>query len=425
MKRRIVLGSVAALVAGLALMTSIGGTSAQEGPAVPLASGLSTTGSTIGPDGALYVPLPGTGGDEELTLDPDIAAEVGADKAYVGLTGSVVRIDPATGAQTTYADEIPSIAIGQAGPGEGTGATDVTFMGDTLYVLTTGSADVLGKPEYPNAIYELQSDGSWDLFANISEYNLDNPADFPDAIPGGNPFAIETRGTGFVVADGNANRLLLVSSTGDISLIAQFDNVVPTGLEVPDDTGPVWNTWFSPEPHTADASFLQEVAVPGGAVTTVADGWAMMIDVEQTDDGAVYVLQFAGESSDPDAEPPPGTLLRLADDGTLQPVVAGLPVATSLSFSGDTAFITSLTGQVWRVDNVNDLPVIAPVEPTPVPPTPAPPAPTPTAGGVITAPDTGTGPAGEAGGLNGWLVAMVAAGAALALAGTAVARSRR
>jgi hypothetical protein len=417
--------SAAALVAGIAMIAAMLGASAQEGPSsgTSIASGLFSTGSAIGPDGALYVPLAGTGGDEEIELAPEVAEVAGADVAYFGLTGSVVRLDPDTGAQTTYAGEIPSIAFGE--PGEGTGATDVTFNGDTLYVLVTGSMDVLGKEEYPNGVYELQGDGTWDLFANISEFNLDNVPDFADLIPGGNPFAIEARGTGFVVADGNTNRLMSISGGGSVSLLAQFENIVPTGLEVPSDSGPVWNTWFSPAPPGTATSTTKLLSAVCGAVTTVAGGFAQMIDIEQTDDGAVYVLQFADASDDPDAPPPPGRLLRLGDDGTLTPVVEGLMLATSLSFSGDTAFITSLTGEVYRIENVNDIPAIVP-EPTPAPSTPIPPAPapTPTVGGVITAPDTGHGPAAGESATSTLLAVALTAGVALLVGGTAL-RARR
>ena len=151
-----------------------------------LAQAEPSTGGTIGPDGALYIAQAGTGGDEAITLTPEQAEATGADTAYFGLTGSVARVDSATGAVTTYADGLPSIAFGE--PGEGSGAADVAFNGTTLYALTTGSADAVGKTEYPNGIYELQGDGTWEIFADLSGFNNDNPVSFPDAVPGGNPF---------------------------------------------------------------------------------------------------------------------------------------------------------------------------------------------------------------------------------------------
>src|SRR2546423_2225592 len=62
-------------------------------------------GSTIGPDGALYV------------------TETAA--------GRITRVDPQTGATTTYADGLPKSIIGVGG------GMDIAFLGNTAYVLVT------------------------------------------------------------------------------------------------------------------------------------------------------------------------------------------------------------------------------------------------------------------------------------------------
>src|SRR5687767_14542158 len=63
------------------------------------------SGSTVGPDGALYV--------------------------TEGLAGRVSRVDPRTGAVTTYATGLPERVIDVGG------AMDVAFLGRTAYVLVT------------------------------------------------------------------------------------------------------------------------------------------------------------------------------------------------------------------------------------------------------------------------------------------------
>ena len=219
----------------------------------------------------------------------------------------------------------------------------------------------------------------------MSTFNDENPVDFPDAAPGGNPFAIEVRGSGFVVSDGNYNRLLSITTSGGITLLAEFDNVVPTGLAT-SASGPVLNTWFSPAPHNPEDSFVQQIGVPTGAITTRAGGYAQMIDVEFGPGGNTYVLQFGDQSFDENAPPPPGRLLLL-QGGELLPVVEGLLLATSVSFVGDTAYVTSLTGEVWEIPGVSGLTPVEP-EPTTAPPPPA----SPTAPvGTVLPPDTGSG----------------------------------
>src|SRR3954454_2889811 len=63
------------------------------------------SGSTIGPDGALYL--------------------------TEGATGRVLRVDPATGKVTTFASGLPAQLIPLGG------AMDIAFLGDTAYVLVT------------------------------------------------------------------------------------------------------------------------------------------------------------------------------------------------------------------------------------------------------------------------------------------------
>src|SRR5262245_2292015 len=71
-----------------------------------LASGLQgTIGSTIGPDGALYVPE--------------------------GAAGRISRVDPQTGQITTFASGLPPSIIPIGGP------IDIAFIGNTAYVLVT------------------------------------------------------------------------------------------------------------------------------------------------------------------------------------------------------------------------------------------------------------------------------------------------
>ena len=74
-----------------------------------LASGLEgSEGSTIGPDGALYV--------------------------TEGVAGRISRVDPETGPVTTFASGLPPSLFGIYGGG----VVDVAFIGKTAYALVTG-----------------------------------------------------------------------------------------------------------------------------------------------------------------------------------------------------------------------------------------------------------------------------------------------
>src|SRR5262249_26035465 len=112
-----------ALVVLAAALVGTAGASKPLGPSSPtlLYGGLSSgLGSTVGPGRALYV------------TDP--------------VAGQIVRVDPTTGAATTFADCLPRQL---SGVGLG-GAMDVAFIGGTAYALVTlvdplvGGADVDG-----------------------------------------------------------------------------------------------------------------------------------------------------------------------------------------------------------------------------------------------------------------------------------------
>ncbi len=108
------------LLISCALILGSGPADAQKMPSGHQASLLATglkeaIGSTIGPDGALYV--------AQDTL------------------GQIARVDPQTGTITTFARGLPK-QLSKVGLG---GAMDIAFIGKTAYVLVTlVSADVGG-----------------------------------------------------------------------------------------------------------------------------------------------------------------------------------------------------------------------------------------------------------------------------------------
>ena len=408
--------AVAALVGAAAVIAQAPGPSA----GTLLASGLSTTGTTIGPDGALYVALGGSGGATEIAL-PE---EMGGGSVHFGLTGSVARVDPGTGEVTTAAENLPSIAFGE-GPGEAGGAADVAFLGGRMFALITGGANYLGGAAsgYPNGVYGLNDDGSWDVIADLSAFNDDNPVEFPDATPGGNPFSMTVRGNEFIVADGNYNRVLTAGLDGSVSVLAAFDNVVPTGTES-QASGPVYVTWFSAFPHTAGSGLLQQIGFPTGNVVELASG-TQLIDVEFGPGGKLYVLSMGDPATDPEGPPAvpfSGEILLVNDDGTLSTVVDGLLLPTALEFAGDTAFVSGLAGDVYKIENVSSLEPLAPA-PAPQPATAPAPAPT-KAAGVITAPNTGTGTGTAGDSMTLWFAIALGVGGAVA-GGASVAVARR
>ena len=139
--------------------------------------------------------------------------------------GRITRVDPRTGATTTYASGLPRSIIGLGG------AMDIAFIGRTAYVLVTlvgpdvGGSDVVG-------IYRVDGPASFTVVADIGEFAISNPPATPFDVPSGLQYALEPYRGGFQVTDGHHNRVLRVALDGEVSELIGFGNIVPTGLAV-------------------------------------------------------------------------------------------------------------------------------------------------------------------------------------------------
>ena len=290
-------------------------------------------GSTIGPDGALYV--------------------------TDGVAGAVLRIDRRSGRVTPYAEGLPPKAF----PEDVGGPIDVAFLGRTAYVLVTiVSGNFLGQPfgdpEAKNGLYRIERDGSNTLVADLGQWSVDNPPEPAFFVDTGVHFALERYRGGFLVTDGHHNRVLWVDRHGSIHELATFGNVVPTGLETA--FGRIFVTQMGPIPH--DPEDGKVVALRSrGEPREVASGASMLIDVERGPHGKLYGLsqgQWDGVGEGSRADPDTGRLVVVGRHGNLTPVVDRrgrelvLDRPTSVEFVGATAYVLSITGDVYRVDGL-------------------------------------------------------------------------
>jgi hypothetical protein len=211
------------------------------------------TGSTIGPDCALYV--------------------------TDGVAGAVLRIDPHSGQVAPYAGGLPPKAFPGVDIG---GPVDVAFADGTAYVLVTLvsgeiSGEPFGDPEAKNGLYRIERDGSNTLVADLGQWSVDNPPEPAFFVDTGVHFALEPYRGGFLVTDGHHNRVLWVSRHGSIHELATFGNVVPTGLETA--FGHVFVTQMGPIPHVPEDGKVVALRA-GRGPREVASGASMLIDVE-------------------------------------------------------------------------------------------------------------------------------------------------
>jgi hypothetical protein len=319
------------LVAALLAMTApaVANATPDTSPTpVLLASGLTgATGSTIGPDEALYVPA--------------------------GRLGTITRVDPETGATSTYLSGLP-IPNPAAPTG---GAMDVAFIGNTAYVLVTLIGADSASPS-PVGLYRRDSATTSTEIADIGTYSRTHP-------PTGQPpfaygrltgvqFALQPVAGGFLVTDGHLNRVLRVGLDGTINDVISFGNIVPTGLAMSHNT--VYMAQAGPVPHDPSTGKVVSFNVNGGPAKDVASGFSLIVDVEVGPEGQLFALSQGDSPGNVPAASPAlpnsGELLRVNKDGTFTTVVGSLNLPTSLEFIGETAFVTTLHGDVLRIEHV-------------------------------------------------------------------------
>ena len=278
------------------------------------------SGSTVGPGGALYV--------------------------TEGAAGRISRVDPKTGDITTFASGLPTSIVGIGG------ATDVAFIGKTAYALVTlvgsdvGGSDIVG-------IYRVDGPDSFTVIADIGAFSVSNPPSTPFDIPSGLQYALETYRGGFLVTDGHHNRVLQVTLDGAVTELIAFDNIVPTGLAVRGNT--VYMAEAGPVPHLPEDGKVVSFRPKSPTATEVASGASLLVDVEFGRGHKLYALSqgvFGGGPAGSPAVPNTGSLVKVNRDGTFSVVADGLNQPTSLEFIGNTAYVVTLTGEIWKIDNV-------------------------------------------------------------------------
>ena len=319
----------------IALPSAAAGKGHRHGPVVtelatfaaPGCTGTCGSGSTIGPDGALYV--------------------------TDGQAGRVLRVDTRSGAVTTFVAGLPLI---NTPPGIG-GAIDVAFVGNTAYVLVANVGPFFGDPDEIAGIYRVRRDGSAVPVADIGTWSTDNPPDTDFVLPGGVQYALEPFRGGFAVTDGHHNRVLYVRRDGHVRELTAFGNVVPTGLAAAG--GTLFIGQAGPVPHLPEDGKIVALTPRSDTPLEIASGAPLVVDVELGTDHRLYALSqgiwdlppLPGNAGAP-ASADTGSLTRVGRHGRLTPIAGPLDRPTSVAFSRNSAFVVTLTGKILRIDGI-------------------------------------------------------------------------
>jgi sugar lactone lactonase YvrE len=278
-------------------------------------------GSTVGPDGALYV--------------------------TESRAGRVSRVDPRTGRITTFASGLPPAVIDIGG------AVDVAFLGRTAYVLVT----LVGPDVGGNAtvgVYRVDGPHAATVIADVGAWSLAHPPATDFFVPTGVQYAIHPYRGALLITDGHHNRVLRVSRDGRISEVITFGNIVPTGLETSGNT--VYLAQAGPIPHLPETGKVVSFRPGAPAARDVAAGGRLLVDVELGRRHTLYALAQGvwplGNPEGSPASPDTGQLLRVGRHGSFRVIADRLNQPTSLEIVGDTAYVVTLGGEIWKIRHV-------------------------------------------------------------------------
>ena len=326
-------------------------------PAVVMTGLDNPRGVNFGPQGALYVTEAGRGGGVGA---PSIVQR--GTPFYYGATGAVSRLW--NGQQERVASGLPSLAMANGNRAEG--AHDISFNGvGNAYVAIGFEGDpnqrsLLGPAGAGFAqLIHLKLNGDWSTIADIGDYEI---AQNPDGlVVDSNPFSVLAgRGRDVVLTDSGGNSLLSVDKHGNISTLvvmpqlptsqSNSGHAVPTGFAVGPD-GAYYVGILGGFPFRDGVANVYRI-VPGEAPTVFRSGFKTIIDIDFDEQGNLYVLQHSSGATLLNG---PGSLARVAPDGTRETVIGGLTAPTSVAVGPDGALyisnfgLTAGAGEVIRV----------------------------------------------------------------------------
>jgi len=304
-------------------------------------------GLKFGPDGNLYVAEGGIGGANSTEgCCEKVIPPVGP---YTGnATGSRISKIDANGNRTTAVDNLPS---SQTSATTGTlisGAADVAFIGNTLYILLGGagcSHGVPQVPEIPNGVLRVNADGTKDLIANLSAFVMAFPVAHPNADdfePDGTWYSMIAVGGNLYAVEPNHGELDKITPDGQISRVSDISasqgHIVPTAIAY---RGNFYVGNLNTFPIVPGSSNIYKIT-PSGNVSVFAEGLTTILGVVFDRRDRMYVLETSTAAGDP--TPFTGKVIRVDPSGHQTEIASGLFFPTGMTMGPDGALYVSNVG---------------------------------------------------------------------------------
>jgi hypothetical protein len=316
-------------------------------------------GLKFGPGGDLYVAEGGMGGvNSTVGMCTQVMPPVGPYTANV--TGArISRIDR-QGVRTTVADNLPSNQTSADSGSLVSGVADVAFVGNTLYAILSGAGCSHGVPDIPNAVIRVRGNGTWDLIADLSEFQMTHPVINPpvgDFEPDGTWYSMlalrinehdnNNNGGGnadLYAVEPNHGELDKITTSGEVSRIADISasqgHSVPTALAFNNGNFYVGNLNVFP---IVDGSSKILKITPSGQTTVFAEGFTTVVGLVFDRMNRMYVLENT-TGGNPFPTPGTGDVVRVDPSGNRTVIVTGLVLPTGMTIAHDGTLYVSNVG---------------------------------------------------------------------------------
>ncbi|GAB1544974.1 hypothetical protein NUACC21_76500 [Scytonema sp. NUACC21] len=365
-------------LAFLTLCAAASGTSAAQaasfqGTPEVVASGFDNANhATFGPDGLLYVPEGGVGGDGDGGRRCTPSPSTQYVPICTGDTAAISRVNVATGSSERILSNLPSLAQ-QPLQDQGAGPADLQFYNGKAYLVYGMAGDpnnrdsILESPTLAQ-LYEIDlNTGERKSLADFAKYEIENNPDGTDLIV--NPYSLAIKDGYAYVTDGGANVIYKVGLNGEGILKANAfpkqpavnlnfpspealglgpeqsiafqptQQSVPTGIKVGPD-GALYATEYTYFPYPEGQARVWKISDDLEQFTAVAEGFTQLTDLAFDEKGDLYLLQHYNvpewEALAPGGDKS-GSIIKLAADGTRETIYSGveLGAASVLDFGPD------------------------------------------------------------------------------------------
>lgn len=305
-------------------------------------------GLKFGPDKCLYVAEGGTGGENATIgsckqVPPPIGPYTGS------ATGSrISRLTP-DGTRSTVVDGLPSSKTAQPG-GFVSGVADVAFIDGNLYAILSGAGCSHGVVELPNSVIAVGTDGKWRQIVDLGDFLKNNPTANPDQNDDeydGTWYSMIAVNGELYAVEPNHGELDQVTKEGKVSRICDISetqgHIVPTALAFgPDGNFYVGNLGKFPAAATCKILKISH----GGNVSIYAEGLTTVTGLAFDGHGTLYALETSSPVTAPGSPLVPGSgrVVRIDNNGNLNPVITGLTFPTAMAFGPDDMLYVSNFG---------------------------------------------------------------------------------